>query len=257
MFQMWEWILQHKELLFDGTAGSALIAIAGFAYKKIFERPDPPPPQAPHIVVAPTFAPLFQNTVGENAPEPEKSSSPVKPKSVETTHNISYLGVKVVNLVSQYYRSEDHLFITPKQTAFQGAALKFRNNAELNQVRSVRNARSFLRFFGKDSKEIGEGVADACWLTDEGNFPFFDLIPGGLSGTLLSLMTDGKRFIVPHRRAMNTGWGHACVTDFTNFEELPPYIEVSILDSGRRKVLPSITICLAFENGELHATTET
>jgi hypothetical protein len=132
----------------------------------------------------------------------------------------------------------------------------FRNNADLNQVMPVHNAQAFLRFFGKDSKEIGEGVSGACWLDDEGNHPMFDLIPGGPSGSLLILMTDGASFAAPYRRIASTNWGQSFVTESTNFEQLPPYIEVSILDSWRKKVFRSITICLAYENGELRVSTE-
>jgi hypothetical protein len=135
--------------------------------------------------------------------------------------------------------------------------VKFRNNAALNEVESVHNAQAFLRFFGRDSKEIGEGVSGPCWLTDEGNFPTFDLIPGGPSGTLLLLMSDGRYFRAPYRRTQYTHWGYALVTDFEKIETLPASVEVSILDSSRKMVLPSITICLTLENGELRATTET
>src|SRR5262249_39441289 len=166
------------------------------------------------------------------------------------------LGVKVVDLVAQHYRGDDHLFIAEKRTTFRGVVVKFRNNASLNEVESVYNAKAFLRFFGRDSREIGEGVSGACWLTDEGNYPILNLTPGGPAGKLLILMTDGKRFITPYKRIVNTHWGQAFVTESTDFDELPPYVEVSILDSSRKMVLPSITICLTFENGELRAATE-
>jgi hypothetical protein len=260
---MWQWIVQNKELLFGGAVGTALVGAVGFLLKKLFESRTPVPApaqqisqapqssQAPQIVVAPTF----NNLVGQMVPE---QKSPPESKHVappEPSHNVSYLGPKIVNLLPQRYRSEDHVFITPQRTKFQGAVVTFRNNAELNRVRTVR-AQAFLRFFGKDSKEIGEGVSGACWLTEEGNFPGFELIPGGPSGTLLTLMTDGKHFVVPYRRTVNAHWGQGHVADSTNFDQLPPYIEVSILDSSRKKVLPSITISLAFENGELRVSTE-
>jgi hypothetical protein len=85
----WQWVLDHKELLFSGVAGTAAVAFVGFFLKKLFERkPVPAPAPAPSVSQAPQLsqaaqispnivvAPIFHNTVTAPAAPPQQKPSP-------------------------------------------------------------------------------------------------------------------------------------------------------------------------------------
>lgn len=198
-----------------------------------------------HTTIAPVISPVFENKpVATIAPLVRPPISKVEPPK----HRVCYMGPpQIVNLKSTGYDFDiKYTQETANETGIQGVIVIFRNDSDIQKVRTIHGATAQLKFFDKNNKEIGSGVSGAYWLKDY-NSPEFDLIPGGNAGRLLVLIRNGSKFAIPYEQGRSM--------HVEEFKSCPVYIEVNILDWERKKVCP-VTISVKLEGRILKAETE-